>query len=103
MLMAGLKGVKEGYPLADPVEENIYKMSSSKQKKLEIQVLPRNLEEAVKLMEKSELMRDTLGDHIFKTFLANKKAEIEEYNINVSREFEKQFSDFEVRKYLPFL
>lgn len=103
MLMAGLKGIKEDYQLPESVEENIYRMSSAKQKKFDIRVLPRNLEEAIKLMEKSDLVRETLGDHIFTTFIANKRAEIEEYNINVSGEFEKQVSDFEVRKYLPFL
>lgn len=103
MLMAGLKGIKEGYSLPESVEENIYRMSSAKQKKFDIRVLPRNLEEAIKLMEKSDLMRQTLGDHIFATFIANKRAEIEDYNVNVSREFENQVSDFEVRKYLPFL
>jgi glutamine synthetase len=103
MLMAGLKGIKEDYQLSGSVEENIYRMSSAKQKKFDIRVLPRNLEEAIKLMEKSDLMRVTLGDHIFSKFIANKRAEIEDYNVNVSREFENQVSDFEVRKYLPFL
>ena len=103
MLTAGLEGMKKKYPLPEPVEENIYEMSNSRQKKFDIRVLPRNLEEALKLMQKSDLLRDTLGEHIYSKFIANKKAEIEEYNVNVSGEFEKQVSDFEVRKYLPFL
>jgi glutamine synthetase len=103
MLMAGLTGIRGGYPLPDPVEENIYKMSNAKQRKFEIRTLPRNLEEALRLMEKSELLRETFTEHIFTTFIANKKAEIEEYNINVSGEFEKQVSEYEVKKYLPVL
>jgi len=103
MLRAGLEGIREGYPLPDPVEENIYKMSSARQRKFEIRTLPRNLEEAVRIMEKSRLLRETLGEHIFTKFIANKHAEIKEYNINVSGEFEKQVSDYEVKKYLPFL
>ena len=103
MLRAGLEGIKKNYPLPDPVEENIYEMSTARQKKFEIRTLPRNLEEAVKLMEKSRLLEETLGNHIFTRFIANKKAEIEEYNINVSGEFEKQVSDYEIKKYLPFL
>ena len=54
-------------------------------------------------MEKSDLMKDALGDHIFERFLANKRREIEEYDNNVSGEFDKQVSDYEVRKYLPIL
>ncbi len=103
MLRAGLEGIKESYLLPDPVEENIYEMSTTRQKKFEIRTLPRNLDEAVKLMEKSRLLAEALGDHIFTRFIANKKAEIEEYNINVSGEFEKQVSDYEIKKYLPFL
>jgi len=103
MLMAGLTGIRGGYPLPDPVEENIYEMSNSKQKKFEIRTLPRNLEEAVKIMEKGRLLRETFSDHIFDMLIANKRAEIEEYNINVSGEFEKQVSEYEVKKYLPIL
>jgi glutamine synthetase len=103
MLAAGLRGVKEGYPSPPAVEENIYKMSGSRQKKFKIQTLPRNLEEALKLAEKSDVVRTTLGDHIFSRFIANKCHEIKDYAKNVSAEFDKQVSDYEVRRYLPFL
>lgn len=103
MLTAGLTGIRGGYPLPDPVEENIYEMSNARQKKFEIRTLPRNLEEAVRLMEKSTLLREALGEHVHSTFIANKRAEIEEYNAHVSGEFEKQVSDFEIKKYLSFL
>jgi glutamine synthetase len=103
MLAAGLKGIQAQYPLPPSVEENIYKMSNSRQKKFKIQTLPRNLEEAVKLAEKSEVVRETLGDHIFSQFIANKYDEIKDYTKNVSAEFDKQVSDYEVRRYLPFL
>jgi glutamine synthetase len=78
-------------------------MSNSRQKKFEIKILPRNLEEGLKIMKKSELLKETLGEHIFHTFLANKKWEIEEYNKAVSSEFDKQVSEFEIQKYLPIL
>ncbi len=103
MLAAGLKGIQAHYPLPPSVEENIYKMSNSRQKKFKIQTLPRNLDEAVKLAEKSVVVRETLGDHIFSQFIANKYHEIKDYAKNVSAEFDKQVSDYEVRRYLPFL
>jgi glutamine synthetase len=103
MFMAGLKGVKEKYPLADPVEENIYKMSNSKQKKFKIKTLPRTLESGLRAMEKSDLMKSTLGDHVFHTFIANKKLEIQEYYQNVSGEYDNQVSEYEVKRYLPVL
>ena len=103
MLAAGLKGVRENYPLPDPVEENIYHMSNARQKKFKILTLPRDLEEAVHLLEKSEVARDALGEDIFGKFIANKGEEIAEYAKNVSAEYDKQVSDYEVRRYLPIL
>jgi len=85
------------------VEENIYIMSHSKQKSLNIKTLPRNLDEAVKIMSKSGLVKQILGEHVFDKFLANKQWEIDEYRNNVSKEYDRQVSEFEVKKYLPFL
>ncbi|MGC8746744.1 MAG: glutamine synthetase, partial [Candidatus Saccharicenans sp.] len=87
----------------DPVEENIYHLSPSQQRKKGIEVLPRNLQEAIKLTEKSSLVRETLGDHLFEKFLANKHREIEEYQKNVPDEYDKQVSPYEIKKYLPIL
>jgi glutamine synthetase len=103
MLAAGAEGILKKHELVDPVEENIYHMSGARQKKFEIRVLPRNLEEAVRIMEKSTVVRDALGEHIFHTLVANKLKEVEEYGRNVSGEFEKQVSDYEIRRYLPVL
>jgi glutamine synthetase len=103
MLAAGAEGILKKHELVDPVEENIYHMSGARQKKFEIRVLPRNLEEAVRIMEKSAVVRDALGEHIFHTLVANKLKEVEEYGRNVSGEFEKQVSDYEIRRYLPVL
>ncbi len=103
MLLAGCDGIRHGLKLVPPVEENIYEMSPTRQRKHEIRTLPRNLEEAVKIMQKSELMREALGDYIFSRFIANKLHEVENYNKNVSREFDKQVSDYEIQTYLPFL
>ncbi len=103
MLAAGAEGMRKKYELVDPVEENIYRMSGARQRKFEIRVLPRGLEEAVQIMEKSAVVREALGGHIFDKLIANKRKEVEEYGRNVSGEFDKQVSDFEVRRYLPVL
>ena len=103
MLAAGVDGMKRREKLVDPVEENIYHMSGTRQKKLDIRVLPHHLDEAVRAMEKSDLVRRTLGDHIFEKLVANKRKEVEDYNRNVSAEFDKQVSDFETERYLPVL
>ena len=103
MLAAGAEGIRKKYDLVDPVEENIYHMSGTRQKKFEIRILPRDLEEAVRTMEKSAVVKDALGEHIFAKLVANKLKEVEEYGRNVSGEFDKQGSDYESRRYLPGL
>ena len=95
MLAAGLRGIEENYPLPDPVEEDIYEMDEAARLKAGIESLPGNLFEAIKEVEKSELVRETLGDHIFNKFIENKKIEWDSYRTHVSR--------FEIEKYLPIM
>jgi len=95
MLAAGLKGIEENYPLPEPVEEDIYEMDEGAREQAGIESLPGNLFEALKEAENSELVRETLGDHIFSKFLANKKIEWDRYRVHVSQ--------YEIEKYLPIL
>ncbi len=95
MLAAGLEGIKNKYPLPKPIEENIFEMDVLKREESKIETLPDNLLEAVKLMEKSELVRETLGDHIFYKFIENKKIEWDRYRTHVSK--------YELDSYLPLL
>ncbi len=103
MLMAGIKGIQDKYDLPEATEENIYQMSNSRQKKLNIKTLPATLEKSLNTMQKSTLVKETLGPHVFQKFIDNKRWEIEEYNKNVSKEYEKQVSEYEIKRYLPVL
>jgi glutamine synthetase len=80
MLAAGLKGIEEGYVL----EETRDAMP-----------LPANLNEAIVAMEGSELVRQTLGEHVFEFVLRNKRAEWQDYR--------RQVSAYELDRYLPVL
>jgi len=95
MLAAGLKGIEGNYPLPDPIEEDIYEMDEEARDRAGITSLPGNLFEALQEIEKSELARETLGDHIFNKFVANKKIEWDRYRTHVSQ--------YEIEKYLPIL
>ena len=57
--------------------------------------LPGSLFEAIQELEKSELVKETLGDHIFNQFIANKKIEWNRFRTHVS--------EFEIKNYLPKL
>jgi len=93
MLAAGLKGIEENYLPPDPVEEDIYEMDEAARARAGIDSLPGSLFEAIQEVEKSELVRETLGDHIFNKFIENKKIEWDCYRTHVSQ--------FEIDKYLP--
>jgi len=93
MLAAGLKGIENEYELPDPVEEDIYKMSGKEKNKRGISTLPDNLYEALLEVEKSEVVREALGEHIFNKFVENKKIEWDMYRTHVSQ--------YEIEKYMP--
>jgi len=81
ILAAGLRGVSGGYEL--PLEG------------APCAPLPRSLAEAVELMEHSELLHSTLGEHLVTWFLRNKSAEWASYRSEVT--------PFELERYLPLL
>jgi glutamine synthetase len=85
MLAAGLKGIEKGYRLNDPVEDDIFEMTASEKESRKITTLPGNLYEAICEVEKSELVREALGDHVFNKFIENKKIEWDKYRIHVSQ------------------
>jgi len=95
MLAAGLEGIKQKLEAPEPVEENVYKMTNEERKKRGIGTLPASLWEAIQLAEKSELVREALGDHVFHAFIENKKIEWDRYRIHVT--------DYELKEYLPIL
>ncbi|WP_456324261.1 type I glutamate--ammonia ligase [Desulfonauticus submarinus] len=95
MLAAGLKGIEEKYELSAPVEEDIFEMNEAERAKYGIKSLPGSLNEAIEAMEKSEVVKEALGEHIFNKFIENKKMEWDVYRTQVT--------EYEIKKYLPLL
>jgi glutamine synthetase len=95
MLAAGMEGIEKGYELEAPIERNVYEMSEAERKELGINTLPASLADAIALTEKSELVRKTLGDHIFEKLIENKKMEWNQYRTKITQ--------YEIDKYLPIL
>ncbi|TDD44307.1 glutamine synthetase [Kribbella antibiotica] len=95
MLAAGLKGIEEGYELPREVEEDVWSLTPRERKALGIKPLPGSLAEAIHAMEESELVAETLGEHVFDFFLRNKRAEWQDYR--------RQVTPFELNKLLPVL
>lgn len=80
IISAGLKGIESKYSLTENEQP---------------EALPTNLEEAIKAMENSTFVRETLGEAVFEYVLRNKRAEWNEYR--------KQVSAYELDRYLPIL
>ncbi len=95
MLAAGLKGIENKYELVKPIERDVYDMSSQEMKKLGIEWLPGSLGQAIDASSKSELLKQTLGAHIFDNLIYAKKIEWDEYR--------KQVHEYETKTYLPIL
>ena len=70
-------------------------MSPAERRALGIEELPGSLNEAIAEMEKSELVRRALGDHIFEKFIENKRIEWDLYRARVHR--------YELDRYLSVL
>jgi glutamine synthetase len=95
LLAAGLKGIQEGYELPRETEDDVWGLSDAERRALGIAPLPHNLDAAIAIMEGSELVADTLGEHVFEFFLRNKRAEWAEYRAQVTQ--------FELDRLLPVL
>jgi glutamine synthetase len=95
ILAAGMKGIREGYELPAEAGANLFQMDDAELAKLGINQLPQSLNDALKVMEQSELVRETLGEHMFDWFLRNKRREWMEYKTQVT--------PFELNRYLKSL
>jgi glutamine synthetase len=84
VLAAGMKGIEEDYDLPREAEDDVWALTERERKSLGIEPLPRSLSEAIAVAEHSELLAETLGEHVFDFFLRNKRAEWEEYRGQVS-------------------
>ena len=94
-LAAGLKGIKQEYELPREAAANLFAMTPEELAAEQIRSLPGSLNEAVADMENSELMAETLGEHVFEWFIRNKRAEWASYKTHISQ--------FELDRYLPLL
>jgi glutamine synthetase len=95
LLAAGLRGVEKGYELPPGAEDDVWSLTDGERRAAGYRDLPHNLSEALRAMEESELVAETLGEHVFDFFLRNKRAEWNEYRRRVTA--------YELERYLPVL
>jgi glutamine synthetase len=93
LLAAGLRGIEKGYELPPEAEDDVWSLTDTERRAAGYEDLPVSLGEAVAAMEGSELVAETLGEHVFEFFLRNKREEFAGYRQNVT--------PWELRRYLP--
>jgi glutamine synthetase len=95
VLAAGLKGIEEGYELPPEAEDDVWSLTAGERRALGIKPLPASLHEAISIMEGSDLVAETLGEHVFDFFLRNKRQEWDDYRHEIT--------PFELERYLRAL
>ncbi|WP_084103377.1 glutamine synthetase family protein [Demequina sp. NBRC 110056] len=95
LLAAGMKGIEESLELPEGAEDDVWELSPAERRAMGYEPLPASLSQAIEVMERSELVADTLGERVFNFVLRNKRAEWEAYRAQVT--------PFELEQYLPVL
>ncbi|HCA67018.1 MAG: hypothetical protein A2249_01680 [Candidatus Jacksonbacteria bacterium RIFOXYA2_FULL_44_7] len=95
MLSSGLRGIENAYTLPAPSEEDVFELDDDKLTQKNIDKLPGTLLEALSYYYKSDLVKEALGDHLYKEYYRAKYAEWDE--------FRRAVTDWEIKKYLEVL
>jgi glutamine synthetase len=93
-LMAGLDGIKKKIDPGDPVDEDVYELTSERKRALSIKELPTTLKDALDEMKSDEVIHKTLGSHIFDAFIEYKTNDWNQYCLYVT--------PWEIMKYLDY-
>lgn len=91
ILSAGLNGLKNKITPAEAVDRNIYEMTNQELKDNGIDILPTTLNSALCKLQKDDVIKKALGNHLFNNFVEGKKLEWNNYR--------KQVSEWERQKY----
>jgi glutamine synthetase len=95
MLGAGLAGIEAEEELPPEASNNIYEMQEDERHAAGIRSLPQDLHDAIELAEGSDVLRETLGEHVHEFLIRNKRQEWDAYKAVVT--------PYELERYLPIL
>ncbi len=94
LLAAGLDGIRRELTPPPHSENNVFHADNEAEARETLGTLPATLGEAIEEMERSDFVREVLGEHTFRYYIAGKKAEWDEFRTAVT--------DWEIRKYFKF-
>ena len=91
-LAAGLDGIKKCLTPPEPIDYNVFGLTSEELKEAGIDCVPGNLIEAVEAAEADPFVKETVGEHVFNAYIEGKKNEWDEYRTQVT--------EWEINRYL---
>ena len=91
-LKAGLEGIKNEIDPGEQTTDNIFDMNAIERNKRGIESLPGDIMKAVDFLNNDDVIKNTLGQHIYEHFVVAKEVEWHEYNTRVH--------DWELDQYL---
>jgi glutamine synthetase len=101
VLAAGLDGIENGIDAGEPTAANMYEIDQSDLERLGIEVLPVNLLDATRELERDDVLRQALGT---KGSDSGLREDYIDYFVNVKRDewrrYHEQVTPWEVREYL---
>ena len=92
LLQAGMDGLNNKIDPGDPIEFNAFEYTPDELAEKGIKTLPTSLWEAYHALEEDEVIKNALGQHAYNQFYKIKRAEWDDYRIQVF--------DYEVNKFL---
>ncbi len=92
ILRAGLDGIKGNCKAVAPIYDNLYAMDDAGRKKIGVDSLPADLNEAVKAFHKDPLIMEAMGEHVTTKITEAKTMEWNEYRRHVS--------EWEIKRYI---
>ena len=95
MLHAGLEGIEKGYELPDPMETNLYDLTPRSGRSWASSSCPRRSARRSRRWPARSWSLKALGEHVFTRYVDLKRAEWEDYRVQVS--------PWELERYLSVL
>jgi len=92
ILEAGLDGIRKRLEPGDPFEKDVYHLPEAERRRLGIGTLPSCLSEALDALEEDDVVKASLGEHLYERFLSLKRKEWDDYRVRVT--------PWELEKYL---
>ena len=84
LCLSGLDGIQKKIEPPEPTELNVYKLTYEERKERGIVSLPESLSEALEEIEKSQLVREALGETLYENYLQEKHHEWDLYRTQVT-------------------